>query len=67
MHLAREMLRAKQQEVRTADSKETVLFKVGEQVRLENKRRKEGENAKLQPRYVGPFEIIANRKKIILI
>ena len=62
MHLAGEMLRAKQREVRTAGSEEPLLFKVGEQVWLENKRRRKGENTKLQPKYVGPFEVIASRK-----
>ena len=64
MHLAREMLRAKQQEVRTADSEEPLLFKVGEQVWLENEHRRKGENSKFQLKYVGPFEVIASRKII---
>ena len=51
-----ELLRDHQQEVPTTDSTEPLLFKSGDLVWLENKRRKKGENPKLQPKYVGPYE-----------
>ena len=57
LRIAHELLRNQQQEVRTADNTEPLLFKKGDLVWLENKRRKKGENPKLQPKYVGPYEV----------
>ena len=61
MEVAREVLRARQKEIQTKDNPELLLFKVGDQVWLDNRRRRRGKNPKLQPKYVGPFEVTACR------
>ena len=53
-----EMMREKQKTMRQQDSEEPLLFKPGDQVWLENKRRRKGTNPKLQPRFVGPYEVL---------
>ena len=58
---AHELLRETQREIRTSDDEEPPLFGVGDLVWLENKRRRKGENPKLQPKFVGPFEVLETR------
>ena len=54
---AHELLRDQQLTLRSEDSEEPLLFAPGEQVWLENKRRRPGVNPKLQSRFVGPYEV----------
>ena len=51
------MLRERQLLMKNADSEEPPLFKTGVLVLLVNKRRRRGENPKLQPRFFGPYII----------
>ena len=44
MEAASEILQTRQKEIRTEDNQEPLLFKIGDQVWLENKRRRKGEN-----------------------
>ena len=53
-----EMIREKQKEIRQQDSEEPLLFKPGDFVWLENRRRRKGVNPKLQPKFVGPYEVL---------
>ena len=52
-----EILRERQMKVRVEDEEEPPLFEVGDLVLLVNKRRRRGENPKLQPKYVGPYTV----------
>ena len=54
---ARQILRGEQMETRQEDQEEPPLFIEWDLVWLENKRRKKGENPKLQPKFVGPYEV----------
>ena len=45
-------------DIRQEDQEEPPLFIQGDLVWLENKRRKKGDNPKLQPKFVGPYEVI---------
>ena len=56
---AHDMLREQQMAVRQEDSEEPSLFQTGDLVLLQNVRRKKGENPKLQPKFVGPYEVIS--------
>ena len=56
---AHDMLREQQMAVRQEDSEEPPLFQTGDLVLLQNVRRKKGENPKLQPKFVGPYEVIS--------
>ena len=55
---AHEILREQQMKIREEDLEEPPLFSEGDLVRLVNKRRRKGENPKLQPKYVGPYTIL---------
>ena len=57
LQLAHELVRSEQRRIRTEDSEEPPLFKIGDNVLLLSKRKKKGESRKLQPRYVGPYAI----------
>lgn len=50
-------LREEQTQIRTDEGEEPTTFAPGDQVWLLNRRRRKGENPKLQPKFVGPFEI----------
>ena len=56
---AHDMLREQQMVVRQKDGEEPPLFQPGDLVLLQNVRRKKGENPKLQPKFAGPYEVIA--------
>ena len=51
-------LRELQENVRQEDSEEPLNIVVGDMVLLENKRRRKGDSAKLQPKFLGPYTII---------
>ena len=51
------LLRATQEDVRTEDTSEPPLFMRGDLVWMVNKRRRKGENPKLQRKFVGPFRV----------
>ena len=53
-----EMLREQQKEIRQEDQEEPLLFSPGDMVWLENRRRKRGENPKLQAKFLGPYVVI---------
>ena len=55
------LLQEQQQEIRTADRTEPLLFQPGDLVWLENRRRRKGENPKLTSKYVGPYTIVDSR------
>ena len=54
---AHKLLQEQQVKVRQEDEKPP-LFAVGDLVWMENKRRRKGENPKLQPKFVGPYEVL---------
>jgi len=58
MRVAHEMLREKQWQVRREDSEEPPLYQTGYWVWMVNYRRRRGQAAKLQPKFVGPYVII---------
>ena len=45
--------------IRQEDDEEPPLYAVGDLVWLQNRRRRKGENPKLQPKFVGPYEVLA--------
>ena len=51
------ILRERQKQVRQEDTEEPLLFARGDLVLLENRRRRKKENPKLQPKFVGPYEV----------
>ena len=53
-----DMLREQQMAVRQEDGEEPHLSQSGDLVLLQNAMRKKGENPKLQPKFVGPYEVI---------
>ena len=55
---AHQVLREQQQDVRHEDTEEPPLFSPGDMVLLLNKRRRKGENPKLQQKFVGPYEVL---------
>ena len=55
---AHEALRQQQLEIRQDDQDEPLLFAPKDLVWLENRRRRKGENNKLQQKFVGPYQII---------
>ena len=57
LRTAHASLQEQQQEIRTTDSTETLLFRQGDLVWLENRRKRKWENPKLTPN-VGPYTII---------
>ncbi|XP_067930610.1 uncharacterized protein [Watersipora subatra] len=52
-----EILRDRQMKIRVEDDEEPPSFGTGDLVLLVNKRRRRGENPKLQPKYVGPYTV----------
>ena len=52
------ILREEQCVIRQEDQEEPPLFSVGDQVWMVNKRRRKGENPKLQAKFIGPYDII---------
>ena len=56
---AHTLLQEQQVRVKQEDDDEPPLYAVGDLVWLENKRRRKGENPKLQPKFVGPYEVLA--------
>ena len=58
---AHELLRQQQMEIRQEDVEEPLLFVEGDLVWLLNKRRRKGENPKLQPRFIGPYRVVEAR------
>ena len=54
---AHQLLRDQQKIIRHQDSEEPNIFVPGDLVLMTNKRRRKGENPKLQARFVGPFVI----------
>ncbi|XP_067928948.1 uncharacterized protein [Watersipora subatra] len=53
-----EALQQSQMEVRQEDRKESSLYAQGDWVWLTNKRRRRGENPKLQAKFVGPYQVL---------
>jgi len=63
MRTAHEVLREQQWQVRSGDSDDPPLYKVGDWVWMTSHRRRRGQAAKLQPKFVGPYcviEVMAN-------
>jgi len=58
MKVAHKILPEKQWQVRKEDSKEPPLYQVGDWVRMINYRRRRGQAAKLQPKFVGPYVVV---------
>jgi len=58
MQVAHEILREKQWQVRQEDSSEPPLYQVGDWVWMVNYRRRRGQTAKLQPKFVGPYAVV---------
>ena len=55
---AHEALRQQQLEIRQDDQEEPLLFTPKDLVWLENRRRRKGENNKLQQKFVGPYQVM---------
>ena len=55
---AHDMLRHQQMDIRQEDSEEPPLCQSGDLVLMQNVRRREGEAPKLQPKFVGPYEVV---------
>ena len=55
---AHEALRQQQLEIRQEDQDEPLLFAVGDMVWLQNRRRRRGDSNKLQPKFVGPYQVL---------
>ena len=55
---AHDMLRHQQMDIRQEDSEEPPLFQSGDLVLMQNIRRRKGEAPKLQPMFVGPYEVV---------
>jgi len=58
MQVAHGILREKQWQVRQEDSSEPPLYQVGDWVWIVNYRRRRGQTAKLQPKFVGPYAVV---------
>ena len=56
---AHSLLQEQQMHIRQEDDEEPPLYAVGDLVWLQNQRRRKGENPKLQPKFVGPYEVLA--------
>ena len=56
---AHTLLREQQMTVRREDDEEPLLFQSGDLVLAQNTRREKGENPKLQPNFVRPYEVVA--------
>ena len=55
---AHEALRQQQLEIRQEDQEKPPLFATEDLVWLENRRRRKGDNSKLQPKFVGPYKVV---------
>ena len=53
------LIRKQQLTVRQDDGEEPSLFQTGDLVLVQNTRRRKNENPKLQPKFVGPYEVVA--------
>ena len=53
-----QQIRSLQKSVRQENTEEPLTFTPGDLVLLENKRRRKGDSAKLQPKFLGPYHII---------
>jgi len=58
MKVAHEILREKQLQVRKKDSEKLHLYQVGDWVWMINYRRRRGQAAKLQLKFVGPYTVV---------
>jgi len=58
MKVAHEIMREKQWQVRNEDFEELPLYQVGDWVWMVNYRRRRGQAAKLQPKFVGPYAVV---------
>ena len=58
LEAAHSALQEKQVQVRQEDDEAPPLFAPGDLVWLENRRKKKGENPKLQPKFVGPYHVL---------
>ena len=52
------LLREQQRDLRSADTEEEPLYRIGDRVWMVNHQRRRGEMPKLQPKYVGPYTIV---------
>ena len=55
---AHKLLGKQQMAIRQENSEEPYLFYVGDLVLVQNARRRKGENFKLQPKFVGPYNVV---------
>ena len=62
LQTAYDLLRTRQEQVRSADNQEEPLFKAGEKVWLKAKRFSKGKGRKLQSKFVGPYTILTVNK-----
>jgi transposase InsO family protein len=53
-----DIIRDKQIETRHKDQEEPLVFNTGDMVLMLNKRRRKGENPKLQAKFVGPYQVM---------
>ena len=58
LEVTHEIIRQQQVTTRQQNTDESLLFLPGDQVLLENRRRRKGENPKLQSKFVGPYQVI---------
>ena len=58
MEIAHAALREQQRAVRQEDQEEPLLFSPGNMVWLKNRRRRKGENPKLQAKFQGPYTVL---------
>jgi len=58
MQVTHGILREKQWQVQQEDSSEPPLYQVGDWVWMVNYHRRRGQAAKLQPKFVGPYEVV---------
>jgi hypothetical protein len=58
LHQAHDVLSQQQLQIRQENQEEPLLFTEGDLVWLENRRRRKGENPKLQRKFVGPYRVI---------
>jgi len=58
MGKAHDALRAQQWQIRMKDSEELPLYQVGDWVWMVSYRRRRGQSAKLQPKFVGPYCVV---------
>ena len=57
LQVAHSALREKQWKVREEDGEEPPLYQVGDWVWMVSYRRKRGQSAKLQPKFIGPYQV----------